>query len=40
MATGLTRWRPFGELEDVRGRIDRMFAEIGGEERKWNLVPA
>jgi len=38
MATGLTRWRPFAELEDVRGRIDRMFAEMGGEERKWNLA--
>ena len=37
MATGLTRWRPFGELEDVRTRIDRMFGELAGGER-WNLA--
>jgi HSP20 family protein len=39
MATGLTRWRPFAEFEDLRGRIDRMFAEMdNGETRKWNLA--
>ena len=39
MATGLTRWRPFAELEDLRGRIDRMFADMeNGEARKWNLA--
>jgi HSP20 family protein len=38
MATGLTRWRPFAELEDLRGRIDRMFSEMeNGEVRKWNM---
>jgi HSP20 family protein len=38
MATGLTRWRPFAELEDLRGRIDRMFSEIGnGDPREWTL---
>jgi HSP20 family protein len=37
MATGLTRSRPFAELEDVRSRIDRMFGEMasgGGEQRR------
>lgn len=39
MAAGLTRWRPFGEFEDLRGRIDRMFADMeNGEARKWNLA--
>lgn len=39
MATGLTRWRPFAELEDLRGRIDRMFTDIeNGEARRWNLA--
>jgi HSP20 family protein len=39
MATGLTRWRPFAELEDLRGRIDRMFAEMdNGEARKWRMA--
>jgi HSP20 family protein len=39
MATGLMRWRPFAELEDVRSRIDRMFGEMasGGGEQRWNL---
>jgi HSP20 family protein len=38
MATGLTRWRPFGELEDVRSRMDRLFGEMttGGEQ--WKLA--
>ena len=39
MATGLTRWRPFPELEDLRGRIDRMFSEMeNGETRKWRMA--
>ena len=39
MATGLTRWRPFAELEDLRGRIDRMFSEMeNGETRKWRMA--
>jgi len=39
MVTGLTRWRPFAELEDLRGRIDRMFAEMdNGEARKWRMA--
>jgi HSP20 family protein len=39
MATGLTRWRPFAELEDLRGRIDRVFADLeNGEGRRWNLA--
>lgn len=39
MATGLTRWRPFADLEDVRSRIDRMFAEMeNGGTQKWNLA--
>ena len=39
MATGLTRWRPFAELEDLRGRIDRMFPDMeNGEARRWNLA--
>lgn len=39
MATGLTRWRPFAELEDLRGRIDRMFSEMeNGEARKWRMA--
>ena len=39
MATGLTRWRPFADLEDVRGRIDRMFGEMANVgERQWNLA--
>jgi HSP20 family protein len=39
MATGLTRWHPLPELDDVRSRIDRMFGEMaGGGERGWNLA--
>jgi len=39
MATGLTRWRPFAELEDLRGRMDRMYTDIeNGEARRWNLA--
>jgi HSP20 family protein len=39
MATGLTRWHPFAELEDLRGRIDRMFSEMeNGDVRKWSMA--
>jgi HSP20 family protein len=39
MATGLTRWRPFADLEDVRERMDRMFGEMANVgERRWNLA--
>jgi HSP20 family protein len=39
MATGLTQWRPFAELEDLRGRIDRMFSDIeNGDVRKWRMA--
>jgi HSP20 family protein len=39
MATGLTRWRPFAELEDLRSRIDRMFSEMeNGETRRWRMA--
>ncbi len=38
MATGLTRWHPFGDLEDVRTRIDRMFGEMAGGGDQWNLA--
>ena len=39
MATGLTRWRPFADLEDVRSRIDRVFGDMAnGGERQWNLA--
>ena len=30
----LTRWRPFAELEELRGRMDRMFEEMMGEARE------
>jgi HSP20 family protein len=38
MATGLTRWRPFDELEDVRSRIDRMFGEMATGGERWKLA--
>jgi HSP20 family protein len=38
MATGLTRWRPFVELEDVRSRIDRMFGEMATGGERWKLA--
>ena len=28
MASSLTRWRPFAEMEDLRRRIDRMFEDV------------
>src|SRR5690554_5071220 len=39
MATTMTRWRPFAELEDMRRRMERMFEEIGdGKGRSWTLA--
>jgi HSP20 family protein len=39
MATGLTQWRPFAEIEDLRRRIDRIFEDIGnGKGREWSLA--
>lgn len=37
MATGMTHWRPFAEMEDLRKRMDRMFEDMGnGRAREWN----
>jgi HSP20 family protein len=38
MATGLTQWRPFADLEDVRSRIDRMFGEMAAGGEQWKLA--
>jgi HSP20 family protein len=39
MATTMTRWRPFAELEDMRRRMERMFEEMGdGKGRSWTLA--
>lgn len=36
MASSLTQWRPFSDLEELRNRFDRLFEEIGnGERRTW-----
>lgn len=36
MAVTLTRWHPFGDLADLRSRLDRMFEEASvGEGRGW-----
>jgi HSP20 family protein len=38
MATTMTRWRPFTELEDLRRRLERTFDEVGdGTSRRWSL---
>jgi HSP20 family protein len=38
MASTMTRWRPFAEIEDLRKRMEHMLEEIGsGEPRKWSL---
>ena len=29
MASTLTRWEPFADLAEVRGRLDQMFADLG-----------
>lgn len=36
--TTLTRWEPFAELADLRGRFDRMLSEMGGGNQEW--IPA
>ena len=39
MASALTRWRPFAEMEEFRRRIDRMFEELGdGRSREGDLA--
>ena len=39
MATTMTRWRPFAELEDMRRRMERMFEDLGdGKSRTWSLA--
>ena len=36
MAGTLTRWDPFGELGELRGRFDRLFGDLtDGPERAW-----
>lgn len=36
MSGALTRWEPFAELGELRGRFDRMFDELlEGRERRW-----
>ena len=36
MATSLTQWHPFSDLDELRGRFDRLFEEIGdGRRRTW-----
>jgi HSP20 family protein len=35
MAGGMTRWDPFGDLGELRGRFDRMFDELDGRRRSW-----
>jgi HSP20 family protein len=36
MATTLTRWHPFSDLEELRSRFDRLFEDIpDGRRRTW-----
>lgn len=35
MAGALTRWDPFAEIADLRGRFDRMLDETGSGRRAW-----
>jgi HSP20 family protein len=36
MATSLTEWHPFGDLAELRSRLDEVFREIAnGERRGW-----
>ncbi len=39
MRRSLSRWRPLEDLEDLRGRMDRMFEELTGE-ADWAWTPA
>ena len=39
MRTSLSRWRPFEDLEELRGRMDRMFDDLTGE-TDWPWTPA
>jgi HSP20 family protein len=38
MTRALTRWEPFGEVGDLRSRLDRMFDQMARPDRGW--VPA
>lgn len=35
MANGLTTWRPFSDLAELRARFDRLFEEMGDGGRTW-----
>lgn len=35
----LTRWQPFAELDDLRARFDRLFADLGDGERATGWRP-
>ncbi len=35
----LTRWQPFAELDDLRARFDKMFADFGDGERTAGWHP-
>lgn len=35
----LTRWQPFAELDDLRARFDRLFADFGDGERAVGWRP-
>lgn len=35
MPAALTRWEPFAELGELRGRLDRMLGELTDGERTW-----
>jgi HSP20 family protein len=32
---GVTRWSPFGELDELQARLNRMFDQFNGGERTW-----
>jgi HSP20 family protein len=34
---GLTRWQPFADLEEMRSRFDKLFAEVVDGEHAWAL---
>ena len=39
MASTLTRWRPFSEIEDLRRRMERTLETFGdGKESEWTLA--